>query len=365
MATIFTENYSGDYGDYYEFKVDATESDVSTSDNTSKVTAKAYLRRINSSSNGAYNLDGTAWSITIDGTKTSGTSDWDTRNTTSWQLLGTASKVITHDFDGSKDITIAGAHTGNSASGASKMGNASGSGTYKLSNIPRYATAKQSLKSKSLNSITINWSSDSTIDYIWYSKDNGSNWTGINVTDGKSGNYTISNLALNTTYKIKTRVRRKDSQLTTDSSALSVTTYDKARLTSAPNINLGDNAVINITNDSGAEINYCVEILNPKEVILKRTASKGSNTIVFTDEELDFIYKKMGNFNSITLRFVVETSEAYWDWLDRTCTLTGNQKTVHIGKEDGIKRGKVFIAKSGIKRGVLWRGVNGTARRCI
>ena len=71
----------------------------------------------------------------------------------------------------------------------------------------------------------MNWSSDNTIDYLWYSKDGGTNWTGVDVTDGTSGTYKISGLTANTTYSIKTRVRRKDSQLTTDSSALSVTTY--------------------------------------------------------------------------------------------------------------------------------------------
>lgn len=104
--------------------------------------------------------------------------------------------------------------------------NCSGSGSWELPSIPRYATSNQSFSSKTETSISMNWSSDSTIDYIWYSKDNGSNWTGIDVTDGKSGSYTISGLSADTTYNIKTRVRRKDSQLTTDSSALSVTTHN-------------------------------------------------------------------------------------------------------------------------------------------
>ena len=100
-----------------------------------------------------------------------------------------------------------------------------GSGTWELPTIPRYATSVQGLSGKTETSITMKWSSDNTVDYIWYSKDNGTNWTGIDVTDGKSGSYTISGLKANTTYNIKTRVRRKDSQLKTDSSALSVTTY--------------------------------------------------------------------------------------------------------------------------------------------
>lgn len=91
--------------------------------------------------------------------------------------------------------------------------------------IPRYATSVQSLNSKTETTVTMNWSSDSTIDYIWYSTNNGSTWKGVDVTDGTSGTYKISGLSPNTTYNIKTRVRRKDSQLTTDSTALAVTTY--------------------------------------------------------------------------------------------------------------------------------------------
>lgn len=170
MATIFTVNYSGDYGSKYEFKIDASESDVSTSGNTSKVTANAYVRRTDSSSNGAYNNSGTAWSITIDGTTTSGTSAWSTKNTTAWQFLGSASKVITHNNDGSKSITISGSHTGNSASGSSKMGNASGSGGFTLITIPRASSITATdANIGSASSIIINRASSSFTHTVTYS----------------------------------------------------------------------------------------------------------------------------------------------------------------------------------------------------
>lgn len=120
--------------------------------------------------------------------------------------------------------------------------------TWKLDSIARYGTSTQSLNSKTETSIKMNWASDNTADYLWYSTDNGSNWTGVNVTDGKSGTYTISGLKANTTYKIKTRIRRKDSQLTTDSSALSVTTYNYPYCTSSPDFVLGDNVTLKFYN---------------------------------------------------------------------------------------------------------------------
>ena len=136
---LFTVNYSGDYGKYYEFKAEAYEqkADDYISTNQTTVVVDIYLRRTNISSNGAYNLNGTAWSITIDGTTTNGTKAWDTRNSSDWKWLGSASKLITHNSDGSKEITISASHTGNSASGSSKMGNASSSNSFTLTKIPR------------------------------------------------------------------------------------------------------------------------------------------------------------------------------------------------------------------------------------
>lgn len=120
--------------------------------------------------------------------------------------------------------------------------------TWSLDKIQRYATVTQSLNSKTETSITMNWSSDSTIDTIKYSTDDGTTWTEKNVTDGKSGSYTISGLKANTNYKVKTQVHRKDNGLTTNSSALSVTTYDYPYCTESPNFILGDAVTLKFYN---------------------------------------------------------------------------------------------------------------------
>lgn len=364
MATIFTENYSGDYGDYYEFKVDATESDVSNSANTSKVTAKAYVRRTNSSSNGAYNASGTAWSITIDGTKTSGTSKWDTRNTSSWQLLGTAEKTITHDSNGSKKITISGTHTGNSASGSSKMGNASGSGTFTLTDIPRYATiTKFNITGRTLDSISAEWSTDAYCDIIDYSLNDGA-W----VNFSSSGTFTINNLKPNTNYTLKIRVRRADSKLYTTSSTKSTTTYDIARISSYSNFNLGDSLEISYTNPSKSVVQ--VGIFNTEgleEYVAYRTVTGSSYTFNFTDEELDRMYKTMGTTNALEAKLYINTdNNKYRESKLITITLTGNQKTGHVNVNGSWKRSKRYVNVNGEwKRCVRWVNVNGTWRRCI
>lgn len=89
-----------------------------------------------------------------------------------------------------------------------------------------YKVPSQSFSSKTETSITMSWSVDSTADYIWYSKDNGSNWTAVGSVNATSGSYTISNLTANTSYNIKTRVRRKAPQTTYDTSASTQTTFN-------------------------------------------------------------------------------------------------------------------------------------------
>lgn len=110
---------------------------------------------------------------------------------------------------------------------------------WELDPIPRYATSEHSLKSKTETTATINWASDKTIDNLWYSINNGSSWVNVGAVNAKSGTYTISGLTANTAYKIKTRVRSKESQLTTDSTALSVTTYDYPHCIDSPNFVIG------------------------------------------------------------------------------------------------------------------------------
>ena len=99
-------------------------------------------------------------------------------------------------------------------------------GDFNLPIVSANTSVSQSFNSKTATSITMNWSTTNTVDYIWYSKDNGSTWIDVGSVDSTSGSYTINNLSSYTTYNIKTRARRKDTQVNTNySDAMSVTTY--------------------------------------------------------------------------------------------------------------------------------------------
>lgn len=129
-------------------------------------------------------------------------------------------------------------------------------GTWELDSIPRYATVKQTLKYVDEETIKIGWSSDSVIDYLWCSADDGDSWQGFSVNDKTSGSYTISKRQEGTWYDVKTRVRRKDSQLTTDSDALRVRTYEYPCCVTAPDFVIGERVKLEFSNPLHREITF-------------------------------------------------------------------------------------------------------------
>ena len=112
----------------------------------------------------------------------------------------------------------------------------------------------QSLRSRTETTVTIRWSSDGAVDYLWYSTDDGDTWTGVNVGDGMTGTYIIGGLSAETTYKVRTRVRGKESQLTTDSGALEVTTIAYPYAVSMPDFTIGERMTIGLYNPLGRTV---------------------------------------------------------------------------------------------------------------
>ena len=161
--------------------------------------------------------------VTIDGTTYNLTNQTSVSNGT--VLMSSSSygtKTITHNTDGTKSFSISvGVSVGQSSN------NCTGSDTFELTTIPRYTSITSfTVAKRNETSLTFNWQTADTIDYAWYSTDNGSTWTGYDVTDGTSGSFNVGSLSPNTTYNCKIRVRRKDSQLnTTYSSYVAQTTY--------------------------------------------------------------------------------------------------------------------------------------------
>lgn len=59
--------------------------------------------------------------------------------------------------------------------------------------------------------------------------------------------------------------------------------------------------------------------------ILSKTVSAGTNTISFTDAQLDSIYKLYGSGSSLTVTFTLTTASSYTN--SKTCTITLKRKS--------------------------------------
>lgn len=234
----FNLTRTGSTSSYITFKCTWISTSNGSAANSSTVTVKVTATKSSSSTANTYGSQTTT--ATVGGTSQTASGSFTLAPSKTITLLN-KSYTVAHNADGTKKVTI-------SVNVGGNVIYANGSATVTLDTIPRYATVSQSLTSRTETAATMAWSSDSTIDYIWYSTNNGSSWTGINVADGKSGTYTISGLNANTAYNIKTRVRRKDSQLTTDSAALKVTTYAYPYANSMPNFTVGNKLTLGFYN---------------------------------------------------------------------------------------------------------------------
>ena len=291
--------------------------------------------------------------------------------------LFSKSFTVAHNADGSKSVKISASVGGNAMWG-------SGSQTVTLDKIPRYATVNQTLQSKTETSAVIWWSSDAVIDYIWYSTNNGSSWTGINVADGSSGQYTITGLSANTTYNIKTRVRRKDSQLTTDSDALAVTTYAYPYANSMPNFQIGDKLTIGLYNPLGRQVT--VNILGTDgSQVSNDTTSKASITGYAGSGVVNALYNSIPNAQSGTYkvrvtygsqvstrnggRYSVNPAQcspsigavAYQDTKSQTIALTGNNQDIVRNQSIPSYSATGLTAQKGATVSSCSVTVNGTA----
>lgn len=308
---------------YIKYRIIVDENSTSIANNTSNVTVRVQVWRTNS----GYTSCGTGTCYcTINGSNYSQsitTSQKFTYN--SYTEVFNRNLNISHNADGSKTIYVS-AYISHSVFSSSSQGF-----NVTLSNIPRYATSNQSLSSKTETTITMNWSSDNIVDYIWWSNNNGSTWNGIDVTDGYSGSYTISGLSAGATYNIKTRVRRRDSQLTTDSSIMSVATYNYPYVTTTPNFIIGDAMWMTLYNPLDRTVTatmYGDDGSTIWSVTGWTGTSIGSNN---APHDIDNLYKSIPNKQSGTYKMRIVYGSSTKDTNGGTYTVNKNDCLPSIG----------------------------------
>ena len=205
------------------------------------------------------------------------------------KTIASGSLNIPHNSDGTKTFSI-------SVSGwFYDYGDRSGSGSFALPSIPRYANPSQSVASKTETSITMNWSADAICDRVWYSTNNGSSWSASTVVNAKSGSYTVSGLTAGTTYKIITRVRRKDSGLSKDTSVTNVDTYSYPYANSTPDFTLGDSLTIGLFNPMNHTVTVRLKDANDNVVETVTNVSGTSTSGFNSGNTVNLLYSSIPN----------------------------------------------------------------------
>lgn len=253
---------------------------------------------------GYYNNYGTQAYIGINGNNTTQTVNFDARVAAGTQLLliGTWDTIVWHNNNGDASIGVSCSH----ATGVG-LGTASGVWTYNCDHIPRYAKFTQHyVKSKTLNTVTMYWSADVAVS-AWQHSINGGAWQDCN-----GGNtYVISNLAPNTTYNIRTRIKRSDSGLWTESGTVSAKTFDIARINAVPDITIGQNAEITYTNPGEVEDIEIALLQTDGTTIIRNyvPVTGGTHTFEFTEQEINKIYSLTTSSLFTNLRFYIKTTQ--------------------------------------------------------
>lgn len=131
--------------------------------------------------------------------------------------------------------------------------------------MARKPTVTHSLAIVNETEIVVKWSSDSVIDFLWYSTDDGQSWTARAVGNLISGMYTIPALDPDTRYYVKTKVRRKDNKETAESVTIMVDTYQYPHLTNGAYFNIGEKVTLEFYNPKNRRFDFTI-IGNGKEI---------------------------------------------------------------------------------------------------
>lgn len=304
----------------------------SIANNTSTIDVYLYARANTSGLSTSWDGTRSYGSITFDGSSHAGASisGYDFRSTSIYNEFAHYSQTVTHDSTGKKTITLAGTWDKGASTSTYITGGSVPSTSVTLPTIPRYATVSQSLGGKTETEITVKWSSDSTIDYVWYSKDNGSNWTAVGSVNATSGSYTISSLTADTSYNIKTRVRRKDSQLTTDSSAMAQRTYNNPYATSMPNFTIGNELTVQLYNPLGRSVTLYF-IGNGTQISSTATTTGTSHKGFNTSTYISQMYATIPNSKSATYSIKVKYGSSEITMTGGTMSANASACTPTIG----------------------------------
>lgn len=283
MASISANGANG----HHKFTLTVTENSTSTANNTSSISFSFVISPVQTSWNWELWGANITYTVTINGTKYTGSiANYDGYSSVT---LKSGTFNVAHNTDGTKTISYS--FTVSDTSGQSyTCGNASASGTVKLTNIPRYLSITSlSIISKTETSIVVSWATSDPRSGTYYSLDSGTTWIGSAThgeslaDDTKSGTFNILNLSPNTSYNLKVKIKRTDSGLWTESNDIAFATYDYPKPTSINNFAIGDGASVQIYNPLGRV--YTLELIGNNNAVI------GSYTGSYSDSPINAEFK--------------------------------------------------------------------------
>jgi len=277
---------------HHTFYLHVNENSTSTSNNTSSLSWSLTI----ASTSWNWSSWGTkiSYSVNIDGQAFSGYIPTIPKNQD--YTIATGSLTVGHNADGTKRIGCSFSIDDN-ANQSYTSGDASGYGEMDLTKIPRYANfTSHYIEGYDETAVTVYWGADASCDYLQYSLNNGS-WKDASGYP----RYTVGGLSPNTSYNIKTRVRRADSQLWTETGNLSFKTYSYPYANSMPNFTIGNTLTIGVYNPLGRTVNVYFVCSNGTELggdQISGTSISGYTGSYFTDA----IYASIPNSQSATYK---------------------------------------------------------------
>lgn len=236
MATITIGSTAGKRP-YLQLNV--WESSTNTGANQSTVSFSLILKRPSRISSSASK----SWSASIDGQNFSGSGSIGGSGD---KTLLSGSKVVGHNADGSKSIGFSASASLNITWSGQWLGTISGSGSMGLTKIPRYFSSCSAwVSSRTETQVTCSWSTSETCNGVWAVYDGSEHWIGD--PNGTSGSITLT-MNPDTTKNVYFRLRRKDSNLVSNTNQVSASTYAYPYVQSGTDFIIGDALRLNVYN---------------------------------------------------------------------------------------------------------------------
>lgn len=316
MATITIGSTAGQRP-YLQLNV--WESSTNKGANQSTVSFSLILKRPSRISSSASK----SWSANIDGQNFSGSGSIGGSGD---KTLLTGSKVVGHNADGSKSIGFSASASLNITWSGSWIGTISGSGSMGLTKIPRYFSSCSAwVSSRTETQVTVSWKTAETCNGVSAVYDGVEHWIGD--PNGTSGSITL-NMNPDTSKNIYFRLRRKDSNLVSNTNQVSASTYAYPYVQSGTDFVIGDALRFNVYNPLNRS--YVLNVYASNGNVIGSYNGNGTVLNGFNDtNSVDIMYRNCAN-RSDTYHVTINY-EGHVSTYDKGNTYSADKATPVIG----------------------------------